>query len=128
MSWDAGMQPREDAHAGMVVQRDLVALGQAEDAQGEGWLLVDVHVCHGRWPAAACMHTLSLTPSHHAMLPTSTSRSRSPVHRYGKALRLTWARPHEAEAASVSRHYPTIVMNELPMRQRIHMKQEVARG
>ncbi len=65
MSWDAGMQPREDAHAGMVVQRDLVALGQAEDAQGEGWLLVDVHVCHGRWPAAA-MHAYSVT---HAQSP-----------------------------------------------------------
>ena len=51
----ATISPREDAHARMIMQGDLVAFGQAEDAQGEGGLLMDVHVCHGRWPAAACI-------------------------------------------------------------------------
>lgn len=46
--------PRKDAHARVVVQGYPVALGQAEDAQREGRLVMDVHVRHGGRSPPAC--------------------------------------------------------------------------
>lgn len=46
--------PRKDAHARVVVQGYPVALWQAEDAQREGLLVMDVHVRHGGHSPAAC--------------------------------------------------------------------------